>query len=48
MKVYAAGYESARAENIFFTERYKGVAMPSGRTRQFDVDEALGRALDLK
>src|SRR6201984_1641257 len=29
----------------FFTERYKGTTMPSGRTRQFDVDEALDRAL---
>src|SRR5437899_11421190 len=26
---------------------YKEVAMPSGRTRQFDVDEALDRALEV-
>src|SRR3954469_6207655 len=26
---------------------FKGVAVPSGRTRQFDVDQALGRALEV-
>jgi AcrR family transcriptional regulator len=34
----------ARAINIFSEER---VAMPSGRTRQFDADEALDRALEV-
>jgi AcrR family transcriptional regulator len=37
----------SRADNILFTERYKGITMPSGRTRQFDVDEALDRALEV-
>jgi hypothetical protein len=33
----------SRADKIFL----KGVAVPSGRTRQFDVDEALDRALEV-
>src|SRR5580693_3517579 len=33
----------SRADDIFCKE----VAMPSGRTRQFDVDEALDRALEV-
>ena len=33
----------SRVENIFFEE----VAVPSGRTRQFDADEALDRALEV-
>src|SRR5256886_8007779 len=43
MKVYAAGDAQARADNIFLKE----VAVPSGRTRQFDVDKALDRALEV-
>src|SRR5258708_6952571 len=35
----------SRADNIFFQR--KEVAVPSGRTRQFDVDEALDRALEV-
>ena len=34
----------ARADNIFFV---KESTVPSGRTRQFDVDEALDRALEV-
>src|SRR6267142_3452524 len=33
----------SRADNIFLKE----IAVPSGRTRQFDVDEALDRALEV-
>src|SRR5262245_11052499 len=41
MRMYGACQEPAR----FSLER--GLAMPSGRTRQFDADEALDRALEV-
>src|SRR5690349_10301434 len=44
MKVYGPVKRRSRAENIFFLME---IAMPSGRTRQFDVDEALDRALEV-
>src|SRR5882672_3762640 len=43
MRVYDAGEAPTRADQHFFEE----AAMPSGRTRQFDVDEALDRALEV-
>src|SRR5256714_12395397 len=43
MKVYGAG-DAGQGPQHFFSEE---VAMPSGRTRQFDVDEALDRALEV-
>src|SRR5207244_997268 len=43
MKVYGASDAQTRADNFFLKE----IAVPSGRTRQFDVDEALDRALEL-
>jgi AcrR family transcriptional regulator len=42
MKVYEAG-DAGQGPTIFF----KGAAVPSGRTRQFDVDQALDRALEV-
>src|ERR1700694_1877667 len=43
MKVYGGRRCRSRADNIFLKE----VTVPSGRTRQFDVDEALDRALEV-
>src|SRR6266436_4885968 len=43
MKVYGGRRCRSRADYIFFKE----VAVPSGRKRQFDVDEALDRALEV-
>jgi AcrR family transcriptional regulator len=42
IKVYAAG-DAGQGPMIFLKE----VSVPSGRTRQFDVDEALDRALEV-
>src|SRR4051812_21315360 len=44
MKVYGAG-DAGQGPTTFFSR--KEVAVPSGRTRQFDVDEALDRALEV-
>src|SRR5262245_4615723 len=46
MKGYGAG-EASQGPTTFFSEQYKEAAMPSGRTRQFDIDEALDRALEV-
>src|SRR5207237_9447753 len=43
MKVYEAG-TAGQGPPIFFS---KELAVPSGRTRQFDADEALDRALEV-
>ena len=43
MKVYGAG-DPGQGPTTFFL---KEIAVPSGRTRQFDVDEALDRALEV-
>jgi AcrR family transcriptional regulator len=43
MKVYEAGNGGQKPT----TERLKEITVPSGRTRQFDVDEALDRALEV-
>src|SRR4029077_15428914 len=45
MKVYAAGPAPGKGAPRFFCR--PEVAMPSGRRRQFDVDEALDRALEV-
>src|ERR1700681_405791 len=44
MKVYGTGQAPVKWCDKFFR---RGAAMPSGRTRQFDVDEALDRALEV-